>query len=205
MNSKSQIKSEHSDTQLWTQLRSGDQAAYLAIYEQYSSMLFQYGLKFTRNREGVLDCLHDLFADIWDRRDHLGPTDSIKYYLFRALRRRIAYTSLPTVALSEEYDIPDHGRSEFRWISEQASAECQNQLRKAIHLLPERQKEVIYLRFYTNFSFEEIAGILKVDVRSAYNLTYKALGKLRAKFSSREQLFEGVVSTGLLLLLCSLL
>ncbi|MGD1890616.1 MAG: hypothetical protein ACFB15_08475 [Cyclobacteriaceae bacterium] len=65
------------DTQLWNQLREGQQSAYLAIYEQFSDILYQYGAKFTSDRELLLDCLHDLFLDLWDRRQYLGPTDSI--------------------------------------------------------------------------------------------------------------------------------
>ncbi|MGD1890617.1 MAG: RNA polymerase sigma factor [Cyclobacteriaceae bacterium] len=83
--------------------------------------------------------------------------------------------------------------SEFRWVTEEAAHESKNHLQKAIASLPERQREVIYLRYYNSFSFEEIAGIMKIDIRSAQNLTYKALAKLRVALSTKQQLMLGAM------------
>ncbi|MEM9675483.1 MAG: sigma-70 family RNA polymerase sigma factor [Bacteroidota bacterium] len=181
------------DTQLWNQLREGQQSAYLAIYEQFSDILYQYGAKFTSDRELLLDCLHDLFLDLWDRRQYLGPTDSIKFYLFRALRRRIACSLNKPVSRQEYRNMELVDSSEFRWVTEEAAHESKNHLQKAIASLPERQREVIYLRYYNSFSFEEIAGIMKIDIRSAQNLTYKALAKLRVALSTKQQLMLGAM------------
>lgn len=186
-----------SDTQLWNQLRDGEQSAYLAIYEQFSDVLYQYGAKFTSDRELLLDCLHDLFLDLWDRHQYLGPTDSIKFYLFRALRRRIAQSTLRTITDTEEIEAIPIDSSDFQWVIDEATDERRQYLQQTIASLPERQREVIYLRFYSNFTFEEIAGIMKIDVRSAYNLMYKALGKLRASLSPKQQLMLGAILTGL--------
>ena len=186
-----------SDSQLWDQLRSGEQSAYLAIYEQYSDVLYQYGAKFTVDRELLLDCLHDLFLDLWERRQHLGSTDSIKFYLFRVLRRRIARSSSVMLYREEQTDTLPIDSSEFQWITEENADSKKGYLQQSIDSLPERQREVIYLRFYSNFSFEEIAGIMKIDVRSAHNLTYKALGKLRVSLSSKQQLMLGSTLAGL--------
>ncbi|WKN42361.1 RNA polymerase sigma factor [Tunicatimonas pelagia] len=197
MNYSSSSSNLQSDTQLWNQLRNGEQSAYLAIYEQFSDVLYQYGAKFTSDRELLLDCLHDLFLDLWDRHQYLGATDSIKFYLFRALRRRIAQSSLRTTADTEEIEAIMIDSSDFQWVIDEATDERRQYLQQTIASLPERQREVIYLRFYSDFTFEEIAGIMKIDLRSAYNLTYKALGKLRVSISPKQQLMLGAILTGL--------
>ncbi|MEO0330308.1 MAG: sigma-70 family RNA polymerase sigma factor [Bacteroidota bacterium] len=197
MNSSSSSSNFLSDTQLWDRLRNGEQSAYLTIYEQFSDVLYQYGAKFTSDRELLLDCLHDLFLDLWDRHQYLGSTDSIKFYLFRALRRRIAQSTLRTITDTEEIEAIPIDSSDFQWVIDEATDERRQYLQQTIASLPERQREVIYLRFYSNFTFEEIAGIMKIDVRSAYNLTYKALGKLRVSLSPKQQLMLGAILTGL--------
>lgn len=186
-----------SDNQLWDQLREGHQPAYLAIYEQYADTLYKYGAKFTPDREQLLDCLHDLFLDLWERRQHLGATDSIKFYLFRALRRRIAQSSASVYVNKEEASTLPMDSSEFQWMIDEAADERRYYLQQTIESLPKRQREAIYLRYFNNFTFEEIAGIMKIDVRSAQNLTYKALAKLRVSLSPKQQLMLGATITGL--------
>jgi len=52
-------------------------------------------------------------------------------------------------------------------------------LQQLMARLPERQQEVIRLRFYDNFSWEEIAGILQINEQSVRNLVQRAIVKLR--------------------------
>lgn len=186
---------------LWDQFRQGDQQAYLAIYHQYADVLFRYGIKFTPDREQVLDCIHDLFVELWERRSFLGTTTSIKYYLFRSLRRRIAksdsgdhLSSLPDDSLAAE---PQY----FQWMMEEAQTEQRRQIHEAIEALPTRQKEVIYLRFFNNFTFEESASIMGIDLRSAYNHTYKGLAALREKLLHRDIFTLGTIGLFCLFLL----
>jgi len=49
--------------------------------------------------------------------------------------------------------------------------------------LPARQREVIFLKYYNNLSYEEIAGIMGIEQDSVYKLTYKALEKLQKLFA----------------------
>ena len=125
-------------------------------------------------------------------------TDSIKFYLFRAMRRRIARSTSVMLYYKEELsDALPIDSSAFEWITEESVSNKRAYLQQTIASLPERQREVIYLRFYSNFTFEEVASIMKIDVRSAYNLTYKALGKLRSSLSSQRELLLGAILTGL--------
>ena len=45
--------------------------------------------------------------------------------------------------------------------------------------LSTQQREMIYLKFYEDFSYEQIADIMGITVKSSYKLLYKALDKLR--------------------------
>jgi DNA-directed RNA polymerase specialized sigma24 family protein len=45
--------------------------------------------------------------------------------------------------------------------------------------LPERQKEVVYLKFFESLSREEISHILEIAPQTVSNILQIALGKLR--------------------------
>ena len=45
--------------------------------------------------------------------------------------------------------------------------------------LPPRQREIIYLKFYKDLSYEEIAVLTSLKVRTVYNTVYQALESMR--------------------------
>ena len=80
------------DLKIWNAFRQGNREALDYIFKQHASNLFAYGTRFTKDQELVLDCIQDLFVELWNRRQALNETKSIKFYLLKALRRRIART-----------------------------------------------------------------------------------------------------------------
>jgi RNA polymerase sigma-70 factor (ECF subfamily) len=59
-------------------------------------------------------------------------------------------------------------------------------LREAINKLPERQKEVIYLRYIMDFKNEEIAQIMGINYQAVRNTLHKAIENLRKTISKKD-------------------
>ncbi len=78
-----------SDASLWKQYRSGDEAAFIFIYKSHFDALYRYGRQFTPSNELVEDAIQDIFVEIREKRNKLDITSSIKFYLFKALKRKI--------------------------------------------------------------------------------------------------------------------
>jgi RNA polymerase sigma factor (sigma-70 family) len=57
--------------------------------------------------------------------------------------------------------------------------EQQITLHKAVEQLSNRQKEVVFLKFYQNLSYEEIARILGISTKATYKLVARAIIQLR--------------------------
>ena len=57
-------------------------------------------------------------------------------------------------------------------------------LEQVMNQLPARQKELIYLRFHQNLSFEQIAEIMQLGRQSVYNLLQKSLLSLRRHWAA---------------------
>ena len=64
-------------------------------------------------------------------------------------------------------------------IGKEISTERSNHLKKAIQQLTNRQKEIIYLRFYSGLSYEEISEVTALKYQSIRNLFSNALKELR--------------------------
>ncbi|SDL96831.1 RNA polymerase sigma-70 factor, ECF subfamily [Catalinimonas alkaloidigena] len=175
-----------SDAQLWDRFRAGDEAAYVAIYQRYVRVLYNYGLRvMPQQSERVLDAIQDLFVYLWQRRAHLGPTASIRNYLFKALRRKLRrqfrqpFSFAFYEALTQAHDRVLSLADDFDRAADQLEEEHLHQLTTALEHLPDSQKEIIYLRFYNQMSAAEIADILAVSTRTVYRLLDRALEELQ--------------------------
>jgi RNA polymerase sigma factor (sigma-70 family) len=183
------------DLFLWNEYRSGNAEAFGALIRVHYQDLFHYGTRFTKDEELVKDCLQDLFLELWINRETISETSFVKYYLLKALRRKLnrkigrsRYTgsweelhfeSLFNGAPSVETSI----------IREEGMVELARKMRQALTGLSKRQQEVIYLRFYVDADIEDIAEIMSVNRQSVYNLLHDALKKLKKSSGKPSRFF----------------
>lgn len=173
------------DTELWEAFKQGDRDAYTVLMERHYRPLYSYGTKLTFEKELVKDCIQEVFLELWHRRTAIGVADSPRFYLLRALQRRIHravqrnrvfYQSSaidPGAAFSVEFSI------EADLISRQEQEERVQQLATLVATLSPRQKQLIYLRFYQDLDFDEIAKLMELNRQSVYNLLHESLLRLR--------------------------
>ncbi len=178
-------KQQNEELTLWQAFKQGDKVAFGSIYERYVEALFSYGYYFTKDKDVVEDAIQELFVDLWRMKANLSDTTAIKYYLFRALQRKICHlVDLETVftKLPETLDGVDASIEE-RIISEEQTEEYQLILSKGLVLLPQRQLQAVHLRFFDNLDTREIAEIMGMNEQSVRNIIQRALQKLKTGFN----------------------
>ena len=177
-----------SDVDLWKSFKLGDWGAYEGLYKKYFGILNNYGYKFTTDNKLVEDAVHDLFVRLWTSRERLSDPKSVKNYLFKSMRnillRKMKSEEKFTDIDGQEYPLSfsiSYGTETFQRIEDQ---ELRARIRFFIETLPARQQEIIFLRFYEELSYEEIAGVMSISINSAYKLLYKALDNLQNTFGT---------------------
>ena len=180
------LTGEKTDQHLWQRIREGDEQAFTTLFERYHRTLYNYGSKLTTNSAIVEDAVQDVFIDIWRLRINLTEhVSSVKFYLYRALRRRIhlAKDKFPLtqeIAQLNDYETPANAaNSETNLIDVESASLRAKQIRNLLSQLPQRQAEALTLRYFDDFSIEETAGIMGVSEKSVRNFIYKALTSLR--------------------------
>ena len=175
------------DVDLWGRFKAGDHAGFALIYREHVRALYSFGKQLVDDGDMVADSIQELFIYIWEKRADLGDTDNIRYYLFKALRRRLIETvakekrtTQAHEAIGEQHATEDS--IEHILIKHQADAELRTLLRQALRQLTKRQREAIFLRFFGKMSFKEVADIMSLSLKSTYNLISKALDELRKHF-----------------------
>jgi RNA polymerase sigma factor (sigma-70 family) len=191
---------------LWDSFKQGNAGAFEKIFKTYYASLLSYGLRLNADDDEVKDCIQILFLNIWERREFLSASDSIKNYLLASLRRLILkrMKSGPSFVELDSDNTSFHIELsvESKIIHDQTLRDNVNFLQSAIHRLPDRQKEALYLKFYNDQSFADIATVMNISTRAVYKLIYKALDSLNEELTPQTRNVPLVIST-FVALLCS--
>lgn len=184
-------------TILWNDFRNGDRAAFSRIYEIFAADLYRYGYNLVRNKQLVEDCLHELFLHLHHQQTKLGPTNNIRFYLYRSLRHRMMDALKKLKKYDSEEDVFDHAEFsvqpfEAQWIEEQSLVRQRQMVEAELDKLPKRQKEILYLVYLKGLSYQEAADVMDISMKSVYNTINIALSALR-KYLHKSFVYEGVV------------
>ena len=180
---------DQTDQFIWAAFKKGDEQSYVFIYEKYFASLINYGHQFTKDSQLLEDCIQDLFIDLNRNRANLTENNSsIKFYLFKSLKRRIIearrkFDKEPVDHIEAHKDFEITLPVEALIIEKQVKEEQLVQLRQALKKLTGRQREVLYYLFYEELTYQEIQELMGLDhVRSVRNIFYKAITVLKSSF-----------------------
>ena len=153
---------------LWLRFLKGDDQVLSLIYLQYSNLLFDYGCRFTADRNLVKDCIQEVFCTLIRTRKNLSETDNIRLYLLKSLKRRILRdlkdSSTHTVLVNDkEYPFDLLLTNNIDDQMNELDDEKRQLLSEAMLSLTDRQKEAIYLRFNRGLEYEEISFLLNLN------------------------------------------
>ena len=180
---------EPSDAALIARLRNGDNAAGDELVRRYVTPLVRY-LRRLAGSDHVAEELHQqTWLSVLEHLDKFDPTTSsggFKAWLFRIAtnkandvwrtrgRDRAAKEGLKLVTETEGPDASQR----------MGGAEDQKKLLVAIEQLPENQRQVLLLRYYSELKFAEIAEMLGCPLNTALGRLHKAMLKLKELMES---------------------
>lgn len=177
-----------SDEYVWKALKNGDLNAFSILYKTYYPRLYNYGIKISRNIPLTEDTLQDFFLYVYEHRKNLSDLDSIAPYLFSSYRRHLIKT-LKKKAKIVSFDEMDVKIIDIKFTPEEILTHQESETFKnknitlLLNKLPKRQKEAIYLKYYSGLSTNDIAKIMELNYQSAANTIHKAIKNLREEVS----------------------
>ena len=172
-------------------VREGDRAAFEDFLRRYDRWVrgVIYGVLGDRNR--IDDIAQQVWTSVWQRISELRDSRLWKSWLYRLARnaaidagREVTRNRKRDQALSEGLT---HGRGGTPADSDLSSREQQGAVLAAVEALPALYREPFVLRHLHHWSYEQIAGLLKMPVDSVETRL------VRARRLLRESLKEQVV------------
>ncbi|MEA1876098.1 MAG: sigma-70 family RNA polymerase sigma factor [Bacteroidota bacterium] len=165
-----------------------NQKQFLALLEPLQAKLFGFAYRMLRNEEGAKDAMQELTYRLWKRRKKLNTNQNISAYCFQMMHNicidEIRYNKVKELS-SRQKPRPDGESPEVA----QDHQELITRIRKAVDQLPEKQKVIIELHDFQEFSHKEIAEILKMEVNAVRVNLSRARSKIQAQFK-KEEIYE---------------
>lgn len=175
----------------WDKFLDGDNKALELIYFDFFDLLFNFGIKYSRDHSIIEDCIQNIFVDLLNNRHKLKHVNSVKYYLLKAMKNQIAYERRKTKNLfhmekPEEQDFRINYSVEQALIANEKD-EMQTKFLKLVkENLTDRQKEALYLKFTCGFDYPEISKMMDISVESARTMIYRTIKSIKKTFGNSE-------------------
>jgi RNA polymerase sigma-70 factor (ECF subfamily) len=166
-----------SDGELIQRTAGGDRSAFEDLYRRYARPVFGLALRRLGDRGRAEDAVQETFASIWrsaaSYQPERGPGAPWLYAVARnaIVDRARARVDAPTEAPDEvAVDAGPADRAEQAWVAWR--------VHRALEELPEREREVIALAYWSGLSQSEVAAYLDIPLGTVKTRTRAALTRL---------------------------
>lgn len=158
-----------------------DQQNFEELFKTYFAALMAFSRKILGDEDDAREVVHQVFINLWERRDKIDLSTSMKSYLFTAVNNRSLNMIRDRKKFSSE-EVPDQAGT-LDVSAELESMELEEKIRAAINTLPERCRVIFELNRFDGLSYGEIAKQLDISVKTVENQMTKALKTLREQLA----------------------
>ena len=183
---------EHTETLIVEQLKTGNEDAYQYIYDSHYALLCHVASGYVRDQFLAETIVGDTIFHLWEIRETLEISVSIRSYLLRAVRNRcinylnsewekreIAFSSLmPDEITDDKMTISDSHP-----LGALLERELEEEIYKAIDKLPNECRRVFDKSRFEGKSYEEISQELGISVNTVKYHIKNALASLQTNLS----------------------
>ena len=173
-------------------LKSGNNQAYKYIYDHHYVLLCKIAYEFLKDDFLAESIVDDIIFHLWEKRDTLEITTSLRSYLVQAVRNRcINYLNLEREKREVRFSVIDQ---QNEWINSVFPSddyplarllenELEQEIRNAIDRLPEECKVVFKKSRFEEKRYEQIAEELGISVNTVKYHIKNAISRLSADLS----------------------
>jgi RNA polymerase sigma-70 factor, ECF subfamily len=166
-----------SDSELIQRTGAGDHAAYEKLYRRYARSVFGLALRRLGDRGRAEDAVQETFASIWRAagtyRPERGPGAP---WLYGVARNAIIDRS--RARIEQPADIPDEASLDASPEEQAQQSWTSWRVHRALEALPEREREVVALAYWSDLSQSEVARRLDIPLGTVKTRTRAALQHL---------------------------
>lgn len=170
---------EFSEAQLLKKMRNGDEKAFESIFRYYYRPLTLFAVKYVEDIEQAREITQEFFVRLWASNPSIN-SGSLKTYLYRGVRNAcLNHLEAARVAEKRMRDYVEPDFTMDNALRNMLLAEQEEELMATIDKLPSRCRQIFILSRMEDLSHKEIAGRLKISVKTVEAQMTIALRRLK--------------------------
>lgn len=179
------------DEKLIEKALGGSQSCWVSLVKRYEGLVYNYCLRMTFNSSDAMDLMQEVFLAVYRNLPSYRGDGKFKGWMMRIAANKT------TDFIRGKYRNPLHQADEViendfhsnhSPQSEYEQDSKNKQIIKMLASLPEEQKIVVELKFFQNFTFEEISQQTGVAISTIKTRLYAALQKLKGQMEIQNAL-----------------
>ena len=172
---------QHTDQELLGQMAIGSELAFSSLYKRYWEKAYTTAARKLDDKELAKEIVHDIFLDLWKRRQELVITH-FSAYLNKAVNYRII-NALIQRKDNFFFDLLDNPQQSF-YEADLAIREKEliELVSSWIEVLPEKRREIFVKYYFQHLTTEEIASSMQISRKTVQNQLSLSIQYLRAHY-----------------------
>ncbi len=170
---------------LWNDFVLGNEDAFTTLYKSCYPELYDYGINLGFSDSEVKDCIQDMFLKLYAKPQMITESQTSKAFLFKALKNKLLNVYKKNVFSSplqdNSYSFKFDYTIEDKLVEEEDRQQVKKKIDEMLSVLTTRQREIVYLRFFREMTFEEISLTMDITEQTARNLLSQSFQKIRDK------------------------
>jgi RNA polymerase sigma-70 factor, ECF subfamily len=186
-NKKQYMAAEDEIEQAAKDLRKGSAEAFHMLYKRYKQKVYRFCLRMLGDEDSANDAFQETFIKVFEHsRDFRGS--NFAAWLFTIAR----HTCLNVIRTKKENEIFNEDyHFDFNQSERNEDLGIKDVIQRAISILPVPLREALILREYEEYSYQEIAEILAIDLSLAKVRVHRARIILRKLLTPlKQELYE---------------
>lgn len=173
------LKSKHSE--LVKKIREGDKDAFERLFHKYYARLCVFSNTYVKSIDTSRDVVQDVYIKIWDNRENFFITQSLKAYLYQAVRNQsLNYLekNRQKLRLQENLSRQRELESDENEV-ELNTEELTEKIWRLVDQLPERRRTIFILYRKHGLSYKEIGEVMDIKRKTVENQMGRSLKFIR--------------------------
>lgn len=175
-----------SDENLALLIKGEEKEAFSELFERYAPRIFKFALSYLKDRNDAEEIVQNVFLKIWEKRNSVKASKSIKSLLFKITVNKI-YDFIRRKNIEhkfQNYTLLNQSKNENNSWNYVIYKELQQTIFTLVTRLPRQQQKIFNLSKMEGLSNDEISVKLGLSKRTVENDLYRAVSFLKQNFKN---------------------
>ena len=162
-----------------------DKGTFEELFRSYFTPLCSFAQKYVGDIDEAKDIVHNVFINLWNKRDKVDLKTSLKSYLFQGVYNR-SLNYIRDHKKLVQFDTPQTEAELGQYMESRdhlESSEAESRINRALEDLPEKCREIFLMNRFDGLKYREIAVKLDISIKTVETQMSRALKTLRERLS----------------------